>query len=146
MAMKQTPFWKRKRLDQLSEQEWEALCDGCGRCCLHKLQDSDSGTLHVTRIACKLLDLDSCRCSHYADRFSFVPDCISLQQDLYNTLKWLPNSCAYRLLAEGKELPDWHPLVSGDQRSVGDAGMSIRHFAISEEQAGDPIGYIIDDL
>jgi uncharacterized cysteine cluster protein YcgN (CxxCxxCC family) len=146
MPVNQTTFWKQKKLHELTEREWESVCDGCGRCCLHKLEDSDTGQLHFTRIACKLLDVDTCRCSNYPDRFSFVPDCISLKHDLYNTLKWLPSSCAYRLLAEGKDLPDWHPLVSGEQVSVETAGISIRHFAVSEESAGDPLAYIIDDL
>ncbi len=144
--MTQAPFWKHKKLHEFSSQEWESVCDGCGRCCLHKLEDTDTGKLHYTRIACKLLDLENCRCKNYPERFTFVPDCISLQHDLYNSLKWLPESCAYRRLADGKDLPEWHPLVSGEQSSVEMAGISIKHFAISEEDAGEPIAYLIDDL
>ncbi len=137
-------FWQDKKLHEFNQQEWEAVCDGCGRCCLHKLEDMDTGELHFTRIACKLLDLDTCRCSNYPQRFQFVPDCISLKQDLYQTLKWLPATCAYRLLAEGKHLPEWHPLVSGEQQTVELCGISIKPYAISEDQAGDPEHYIID--
>jgi uncharacterized cysteine cluster protein YcgN (CxxCxxCC family) len=144
--MNKPDFWKQKKLHELNDKEWEAVCDGCGRCCLHKLEDIDSGELHYTRLACKLLDIDTCQCKNYADRFSYVPDCISLKQDLYQTLKWLPASCAYRLLAEGKDLPDWHHLVSGDPLSVETAGISIKHFAVCEDEDKDPHCFIIDDL
>lgn len=137
-------FWQEKKLHEFSQQEWESVCDGCGRCCLHKLEDVDTGELHFTRIACKLLDLDTCQCSNYSNRFGLVPDCISLKQDLYQTLKWLPVTCSYRLLAEGKDLPEWHPLVSGDQLTVELCGISIKPYAISEDLAGDPQLYIID--
>jgi len=142
--MSQAPFWEEKKLHQFNQEEWESVCDGCGRCCLHKLEDVDTGELHFTRIACKLLDLNTCRCKNYPQRFDFVPDCISLEQELYKTLQWLPATCAYRLLAEDKGLPDWHPLVSGDPLSVEQCGISIKSYAISEDQAEDPQKHIID--
>lgn len=144
--MEKHEFWKQKKLHELNEQEWEALCDGCGRCCLHKLEDIDTGQVHYTRLACKLLDVDSCRCSQYSDRFRYVPDCVSLKQDLYQNLQWLPSSCAYRLLAEGKDLPDWHYLVSNNRQSIEIAGISVKHFAINEDEDKDPHRFIIDDL
>jgi len=138
-------FWKQKKLDQLSDQEWESLCDGCGRCCLNKLEDIESGVIYATNIACQLFDIEHCTCQDYPNRLQQVSDCISLRQDLDNALKWLPQSCAYRLLAEGKDLPQWHPLITGNKESVIEAGMSIRHIAIREDQAGDPVEHILDD-
>ena len=143
--MNNTEFWKTKTLQELDDQEWESICDGCGRCCLHKLEDIDTGELHYTRLACKLLDTTTCQCSNYTDRFSYVPDCVSLKQDLYQNLKWLPSTCAYRLLAEGKDLPDWHHLVSKDQLSVQLAGISVKNFAINEDETKDPHRFIIDN-
>ena len=146
--MSNTPFWKQKTLEQLNNDEWESLCDGCARCCLHKLEDIDSNDLCFTNIACKLLDINSCRCLNYNDRFKWVPDCLSLRRDLEQTVKWLPGTCAYRLIAEGKDLPDWHPLISGDPNSVEHAGISIKHFAQSEDDIHDEDyeDHIIDDL
>ncbi|HEC30177.1 MAG TPA: YcgN family cysteine cluster protein [Gammaproteobacteria bacterium] len=141
-----TTFWKDKKLDQLSDEEWESLCDGCGRCCLHKLEDTETNDLHYTNIACKSLDLNTCRCNNYEDRFEIVPDCITLRQDLYQTIKWLPRSCAYRILAEGKELPQWHPLVSSRKDSVEQAGISVRKIAICEDNAKNWQQHIIDDF
>jgi len=130
------PFWKAKALWQMSRAEWESLCDGCGRCCLHKLEDEDTGRYHYTNVACRLLDLGSCRCKDYGDRRRHVPDCVELQPDTVGGLGWLPPSCAYRLLAEGKDLAWWHPLVSGDPNSVHASGMSVRNRAISELRSG----------
>ncbi|HWG04970.1 MAG TPA: YcgN family cysteine cluster protein [Beijerinckiaceae bacterium] len=119
------PFW-RKGLEALSKREWESLCDGCGRCCLVKLEDEDSGRIHFTAIACKLLDSGSCRCSDYAHRSRRVPDCIRLTPETVRSIRWLPPTCAYRLVAEGKDLMWWHPLISGSQETVHEAGISVR--------------------
>jgi len=124
------PFWKAKALADMSQAEWESLCDGCGKCCLQKLEDDDTGRVHLTVVACRLLDVDSCRCTNYPARRRLVPECVQLRPDNVTKLM-LPSTCAYRLLAEGKELPDWHPLVTGDARSVHAAGQSARDFAVS---------------
>jgi hypothetical protein len=130
----ETPFWKRKTLDEMSAEEWEALCDGCARCCLIKLKDEDTGELAYTRIACKLLDIGACRCSSYADRTVKVPDCVALTPESAASLRWLPKTCAYRRVANGEDLDWWHPLVSGRAESVHEAGVSIRGFAVSERK------------
>lgn len=126
------PFWQRKRLDEMTPDEWERLCDGCGRCCLLKLEDEDTGDIYLSRVACRLLDLRSCRCSSYADRRDHVPDCIQLTPGLVSELSWLPESCAYRRIFEGRGLAWWHPLVSGDPATVAEAGVSVRDWAIRE--------------
>jgi hypothetical protein len=129
-------FWE-KPLDQLNRAEWEALCDGCGKCCLHKIEDEISGEVHATNVACRLLDRHSCRCSNYKGRRAFVPDCIRLTADKVGKLDWLPQTCAYRLRAAGRPLPQWHYLVCGDREEVHRAGMSVRGWTISEDEAGD---------
>lgn len=116
----------------MSIEEWEALCDGCGQCCLIKLEDEDTGDIAVTRLACKLLDLGTCRCSDYANRQAHVPDCMKLGPKDARTLRWLPETCAYRCVAEGRELSWWHPLVSGSKDTVHEAGVSVRNRAIPE--------------
>ena len=136
------PFWKAKRLEEMSAAEWESLCDGCGRCCLHKLRDEDTGALAFTNVACRMLDLKTCRCRDYAHRSLHVPDCVRLTPKSVRKLDWLPPSCAYRRLAEGKDLPWWHPLVSGDPESVHRAGVSVRGRAVSEQKAGALEDYI----
>ncbi|MCA3595946.1 MAG: YcgN family cysteine cluster protein [Methylobacterium sp.] len=120
------PFWQAKPLAAMSEAEWESLCDGCGRCCLVKLEDEDTGRIHFTDVGCRLLDGESCRCRDYRNRSSEVPDCVTLRPDNIAGLHWMPPTCAYRLLAEGKGLPDWHPLVSGRPDSVVEAGVSVK--------------------
>lgn len=126
-------FWENKPLNRLTQREWEALCDGCGKCCLNKLEDEDSGEVALTRVACRLLDDQSCACSHYENRHQFVPDCIVLRPDnLDSHAYWMPATCAYRLLWEGKQLYHWHPLVSGDPESVHEAGISARGITVSE--------------
>ncbi len=129
----ESPYWQNKSLEDMTAEEWESLCDGCGHCCLHKLQDEDTGIIYVTRIACELLDLQSCQCQDYANRLSRVPMCAGIRADNINELHWLPNSCAYRCLNEGRELPTWHPLISRNKQSVIEAGMSVCLFAQSEK-------------
>ncbi len=134
---REKPFWKTKTLLEMSAQEWESLCDGCGRCCLVKLEDEDSGRYYFTDIACHLFDGESCRCGDYENRSSRVPDCVRLDAENVGTLGWLPRSCAYRLLSEGKGLPWWHPLVSGSPDTVFAAGISMRGGTISETEVPD---------
>ncbi|MBI2379356.1 MAG: YcgN family cysteine cluster protein [Gammaproteobacteria bacterium] len=117
----------------MSEAEWEALCDGCGRCCCHKLEFEDDGEIAQTDIACKLLNIDTARCRNYPRRQEFVPDCLRLTPELVPGLSWLPQSCAYRRLSEGKGLPDWHPLITGDRKSVVRAGISVRGKVVPED-------------
>lgn len=136
MAHAPEPWWNRKPLEALSPREWEALCDGCGRCCLHKLRDPDDGALAFTSVACRLLDLDTIRCRDYAHRHARVPDCVPLTPEVVRTADWLPPTCAYRLRAEGKPLPWWHPLASGDPSSVVEAGVSVRGRVVAEREAG----------
>lgn len=127
-------------LEQLDEQQWEALCDGCAKCCLHKLEDEDSGEIFYTRIRCRYLDEATCRCSDYSRRSELVPNCIHLSRDNARDLTWLPSTCAYRLRGAGEPLPQWHPLVSGSDASVHEAGISIRGRALSDEYV-HPDGY-----
>lgn len=123
---KAAPFWRTKTLADLTAHEWESLCDGCARCCLVKLEDVDTGEFHFTDVACTLLDAGACRCRAYSERDVLMPDCVRLTPEVVPTLGWLPASCAYRLVAEGQDLPSWHPLVTGDPDSVHAAGMSVR--------------------
>jgi uncharacterized protein len=141
--MKDLPFWKTKRLEEMSPSEWESLCDGCARCCLAKLEDSDTGDIDYTCVACRLLDTGTCRCTRYEERSRFVPDCVTLTPQNVSQLRWMPSTCAYKLLAEGGDLPDWHPLVSGDPDSVHRAGISVRGKVVPEENAGDLEDYIV---
>jgi uncharacterized protein len=134
------PFWKTKTLAEMTRAEWESLCDGCGRCCLNKLEDEDTGEFLYTRAACKLLDLKTCQCTDYTNRAKRVPDCVALTSANVGELAWLPDSCAYRLLARGEDLKWWHPLVSGRAETVLEAGISVAGTAYSEE------GITVDDL
>jgi uncharacterized cysteine cluster protein YcgN (CxxCxxCC family) len=126
-------WWQTKALAELDPQQWEALCDGCAKCCLHKLEDEDDGEVFYTRVRCRYLDEKSCRCSDYPNRSVLVPNCIRLEPGNVRELDWLPSTCAYRLRARGEPLADWHPLVSGRADSVHRAGVSIRGRSISDE-------------
>jgi uncharacterized cysteine cluster protein YcgN (CxxCxxCC family) len=127
-------FWKNKTLEELTPQEWEALCDSCGQCCLYKFQDESSGDLLITNVACRFLDIESCRCIAYPQRKSAMPTCVLLNPQKVLEVDWLPPTCAYRLIAEGKPLPYWHPLISGNQESVYVGGISVRGKVISESR------------
>ncbi len=127
------PFWETKTLDEMSPAEWDSLCDGCAQCCLNKLEDEDTGKIYLTRVACGLLDVGSCRCTDYANRFEIMPDCLSIDIKAVKSLRWLPESCAYRRIDEGRGLAWWHPLVSGDPDTVHQAGVSVRGWARSEK-------------
>lgn len=127
------PFWETKRLQDMSPAEWDSLCDGCGQCCLNKIEDEDTGKIFLTRLACSLLDIGSCRCKDYENRFARMPDCLSIDMKAVKKLRWLPESCAYRRLHEGRGLAWWHPLVSGDPESVHQAGVSVRSWARSDK-------------
>lgn len=137
-------FWEDRPLEALDRAQWEALCDGCGKCCVHKLEDEETGDLHPTNVACKLLDRHNGRCTDYRHRRAYVPDCVRLTPRLARTLDWLPETCAYRLRAHGQPLPGWHPLVSGDPESVHRAGMSTRGWTVSETDVVDLEDHILD--
>ncbi len=140
----ETPFWRRKTLAEMNSAEWESLCDGCAKCCLHKLEDMDTGELAFTNVACRLLDIRACRCGNYDHRSELVPDCVVLDPENVAQLYWMPSTCAYRLLAEGQDLPDWHPLVTGDLDSVHRAGISVRGRSVSERHAGPLEHHVLD--
>jgi uncharacterized cysteine cluster protein YcgN (CxxCxxCC family) len=134
------PFWKTKTLAEMTSAEWESLCDGCGRCCLHKLRDDDTGEISWTNVACRLLDASICRCTDYANRQSHIPDCVRLTPEAVAEIDWLPPSCAYRRVHARQDLAWWHPLVSGDPQTVHTAGVSVRGRVIDERHAG-PLEY-----
>ena len=136
--MAEKPFWQTKSLEEMTAAEWESLCDGCGLCCLIRFEDEETGEVIPTRVACKLLDQHLCRCRDYVNRKAHVPDCIKLTPWNIDALAWMPPSCAYRRLHEGRGLPSWHPLITGDPDSVHTAGVSIRDQTVSEESLADP--------
>lgn len=130
-------YWKNKSLAEMSSVEWEGLCDGCALCCMHKVEDEDTGELYYTDVACRLLDLGTCRCNDYANRAKEVADCLVLSVDKSDEFNWLPASCAYRRLAHGQDLPEWHPLITGRAESVHEAGVSMLGKAVSENDTDD---------
>jgi len=149
LQKKLTPmnFWKTKTLNEMTSDEWESLCDNCGKCCLVKLEDEDTEEIYFTNVVCDLIVLDNCRCSRYLERCTLVPECLDLKQEAnFKDYTWLPKTCAYRLLADGKPLPSWHPLITNDSDSVHEAGVSIRSYAVKESEIGDDDlqNYIID--
>ncbi len=141
--MSKQPFWKTKTLQEMTTEEWESLCDSCAKCCLHKLEDEETGEVFYTSVVCDLIDLDNCRCTQYADRCQLVPDCLDLKQHDFSEFNWLPSTCAYKLLAEGEDLPDWHPLVTKDPLAIHDAGVSIRSYAMKESEVDNIEEHII---
>lgn len=136
-------FWELP-LASLDRAEWEALCDGCGKCCLHKLEEAETGRIYPTNVACRLLDRETSRCKDYKNRRAFVPDCVRLNAHNVSDIEWLPASCAYRLRDEGKPLFAWHYLISGDRESVHEAGISVRGWTVSEDEAGDLEHHLVD--
>lgn len=132
-----TEFWKTTALADMSDAEWESLCDGCGLCCMHKIEDEHSGDIYYTNLACRLFDLENCSCSNYAQRTKQVPDCMSLRRSPDMNFDWLPGSCAYRRLSNGQDLLDWHPLISGDPETVHAAGISVRGKVVSERDTNE---------
>ena len=134
------PFWERLRLHEMDAAQWESLCDGCGKCCLNKLEDWDTGAIHNTNVACTLLDGRTCRCRDYENRFATVPDCVQLDARSAATLPWLPATCAYRLVAEHRPLPPWHHLVCGDPDAIHRAGQSVQGRTVPED------GMDVEDL
>lgn len=136
MTSSTAPFWQTVPLDQMSSEQWESLCDGCGRCCLNKLRDEDTEEVIYTNVACRLLDTHTCRCTDYADRHRKVPDCVTLTPELLAEIDWLPPSCSYRLLRDGFDLPDWHPLRTGNEKGVHRSRASVQDRCISERRAG----------
>ncbi|WP_338446457.1 YcgN family cysteine cluster protein [Pelagerythrobacter marensis] len=143
MGALRTRFWELP-LAELSREEWESLCDGCGRCCLHKIEDADTGEIADTNVACKLLDTGTARCRDYRHRRAYVPDCLRLTLQIVDEVEWLPETCAYRRRAAGRPLPDWHYLLSGDRDAVHRAGASVAGRVISESDAGPLEHHIVD--
>ena len=130
-------FWEQKPLEALTPEQWESLCDGCGRCCLNKIFDPDTETVFYTAVACRLLDIESCRCRQYESRRKLVPDCLNIRGSLQELHAQLPATCTYRLLYEGGDLPPWHPLLTGNPESVHEAGISVRGKAIPESSVDE---------
>jgi hypothetical protein len=139
-----TRFWEDTPLDKLDRAQWEALCDGCGKCCLHKLEDEETNELYPTNVACRLLDRHTGFCSNYKHRHAYVSECVRLSMRNVDMIEWLPSTCAYRLRLHGEQLPEWHYLVSGDREAVHRAGESVRGWTISEDDAGELEYHMVD--
>lgn len=137
-------WWEQKPLSAMNRSEWEQLCDRCGKCCVHKLEDEETGELLPTNVACRLLDRRSGCCADYRNRSAFVPECVRLTPERLAKIEWLPSTCAYVLVAQGKPLPEWHHLVSGDAESVHRAGQSVRGWTVSEDEAGELEHHLVD--
>ena len=146
MSSPNAPFWEEKFLSELTREEWESLCDGCAKCCLHRLEDEDTGEIYFTNVHCRLLDTDTGRCTDYKNRSARVSDCVTITLDTLVDPYWLPKTCSYRLLAEGKPLPQWHPLITGDPDSVIGAGMRVCDRTICEDEADNLECHLIDWL
>ncbi len=144
--MNPSPFWQRKKLTEMDQDEWESLCDSCGKCCLNKLEDEDTGKIVFTSVVCDLIDAKTCRCTQYQQRTQLVPNCVDIKSESFVQYDWLPQTCAYRRLAEGKDLPSWHPLITGTVDSVHEAGVSVRSYATPESDADDLEDYVIEWL
>ena len=137
-------FWEEKALSEMSREEWESLCDGCGKCCLHKLEDADTGEIHHTDVACRFLDPKTIQCGKYLTRQRYVGNCVVMTPELLESLPWMPSTCAYRLLYEGKPLPRWHHLVSGNRNTIHEQGHSIKGRSVDERVAGDFEDHLVD--
>ncbi|MAV62928.1 MAG: YcgN family cysteine cluster protein [Alphaproteobacteria bacterium] len=137
-------FWETKSLNQMTKVEWESLCDGCGKCCLHKLEDIDTGEISVSNVSCSFLDQTSCKCKDYKNRNENVPDCIQLDLKNLKKLDWLPSTCAYRLIDEGESLHDWHHLISGSSETIHERGMSVRDCSVNESSLKNVEEYILE--
>jgi uncharacterized protein len=137
-------FWEEKPMRAMTRDEWESLCDGCGKCCLHKLEDEETGEIYPTNVACRLLDRKQGLCRDYKNRKTHVPDCVRLTPEKLEQLEWLPSTCAYRLVADGKPLPNWHHLLTGSRETVHKAGVSTRGWTVSEDEAGELEYHIVD--
>ncbi|MGF1683331.1 YcgN family cysteine cluster protein [Photobacterium minamisatsumaniensis] len=139
-----THYWQQKDLQEMTDQEWEALCDGCGKCCLHKLIDDDTDEIYYTNVACSLLDNNTCSCKDYPNRFESGEECLKLTRDRIDEFVWLPETCAYRLLAEGKDIPEWHPLLTGSKDAMHKAGESVRDKIVYEIEVIDWEDHILN--
>lgn len=144
MPKHKIPFWRQKNLSEMTDQEWESLCDGCAKCCLYRLEDEDTRAIYFTDVHCRLLDPASGRCKDYANRATKVPDCVKITPSVLEDPYWLPKTCAYRRLAEGRDLPDWHPLITGDPSTVAAAGITVCHRTICEDDAGVLEDHLVD--
>ncbi len=144
MADQDLPFWRRKKLSQMSAEEWESLCDGCTKCCLYRLEDEETRAVYFTNVHCRMLDTETGRCLDYANRSVRVPDCVTITPSVLKDPYWLPSTCAYRRVAEGRPLPAWHPLITGDRRSGASAGQRVCGRTICEDQAGPLEEHLVD--
>ena len=142
--VKKDNFWKSKTLKQMTNDEWESLCDGCGKCCIHKLEDIDTGEISVSNVSCMYIDLKTCGCKDYKYSHKNVKDCIKLTPETINKINWLPNTCSYKLVLNNDDLPDWHHLISGDKNTIHERGMSVKNYSINEKDIKDVNEYILD--